>query len=219
MAGGHETTGRNSKSRAWRNSLSRNFFKVFVVSGLGPKFSLGLAWDQPTPAGPGPGPVPFFMGPKRLAGPGPGPDPGLWSRGGTSPGPHCTRQCPLFAHVPGEPNWTTTPGVGFAWGGLKMPRQWCFHVGCGFSCVHGRTKGRGRQNLGTRNLVPTAEGHPVGVSGRSWAHFDGNWCGLDAGTTKDCARVDPGGRRPQTRGRCEIWRLRMAKSIFRTHRK
>ena len=104
------------------------------------------------------------------------------------------------ALVPGEPNRTTTPAVGFAWGGLKMPRQWCFHVGCGFSCVQGRTKGRGSQNLGTGNLAPTAEGHPVGVSGRSWAHFDGNWCGLDAGTTKDCARVDPGGRRPQTRG-------------------
>ena len=134
--------------------------------------------------------------------------------------PDCTMGAPYrVALVPGEPNRTTTPGVGFAWGGLKMPRQWCFHVGCGFSCVHGRTKGRGSQNLGTRNLVPTAEGHPVGVSGRSWAHFDGNWCGLDAGTTKDCARVDPGGRRPQTRGRCEIWRLRMAKSIFRTHRK
>ena len=110
------------------------------------------------------------------------------------------------ALVPGEPNRATTPGVGFAWGGLKMPRQWCFHVGCGFSCVHRRTKGRGSQNLGTRNLVPTAEGHPVGVSGRSWAHFDGNWCGLDAGTTKNCARVrvDPRGRRPQTRRRCEI---------------
>ena len=25
------------------------------------------------------------------------------------------------ALVPGEPNRTTTPGVGFAWGGLKMP--------------------------------------------------------------------------------------------------
>ena len=100
-----------------------------------------------------------------------------------------------------------------------MPWQWCFHVGCGFSCVHGRTKGRGSQNLGTRNLVPTAEGHPVGVSGRSWAHFDGNWCGLDAGTTKDCARVDPGGRRPQTRGRCENCHLATPKSIFRTHRK
>ena len=80
-----------------------------------------------------------------------------------------------------------------------MPRQWCFHVGCGFSCVHGRTKGRGSQNLGGWDLVPTAEGHPVGVGGRSWTHFDGNWCGLDAGTTKDCARVDPGGRRPKTR--------------------
>ena len=78
------------------------------------------------------------------------------------------------ALVPGEPNRTTTPGVGFASEGLKMPWEWCFHVGCGFLCVHGRTKGRGSQNLGTGNLAPTAEGHPVGVSGRSWPHFDGN---------------------------------------------
>ena len=89
--------------------------------------------------------------------------------------PDCTTGAPYrVALVPGEPNRTTTPGVGFAWGGLKMPRQWCFHVGCGFSCVQGRTKGRGSQNLGTRNLVPTAEGHPVGVSGRSWAHLPGS---------------------------------------------
>ena len=62
--------------------------------------------------------------------------------------PDCTMAAPYqVALVPGEPNRTTTPGVGFAWGGLKMPRQWCFHVGCGFSCVHGRPKGRGSQNL------------------------------------------------------------------------
>ena len=114
--------------------------------------------------------------------------------------PSCAAAVPYRAAlVPGEPNRTTTPGVGFAWGGLKMPRQWCFHVGCGFSCVHGHTKGRGSQNLGRRDLVPTAEGHPLGVSGRAWPHFDGNRCGLDAGTTKDCARIDPGGRRPKTR--------------------
>ena len=86
--------------------------------------------------------------------------------------PDCTTAAPYqVERVPSEPNRATTPGVGFAWGGLKMPRQWCFHVGCGFSCVQGRTKGRGSQNLGTRNLVPTAEGHPVGVSGQSWARF------------------------------------------------
>ena len=91
--------------------------------------------------------------------------------------------------------------------------------GCGFSCVHGYTKGCGSQNLGRQNLAPTAEGHPVGVSGRSWAHFDANWCGLDAGTTTVCARVDPGGRRPETRACCENCHLATPKSIFRTHRR
>ena len=106
-----------------------------------------------------------------------------------------------------------SPVAGFVSGFLCFcVRFWCmflmlgcvvllFTRCCGVLCVQGRTKGRGSQNLGTRNLVPTAEGHPVGVSGRSWAHFDGNWCGLDAGTTKDCARVDPGGRRPRMHAR------------------
>ena len=72
---------------------------------------------------------------------------------------------------------------------------------------------------GPWDLVPTAEGHPVGVSGRCWSHFDANWCGLDAGTTTVCARVDPGRRRPKARGCCENCHLATPKYIFRTHRR
>ena len=97
------------------------------------------------------------------------------------------------ARVPGEPNRATTPGVGFASGGLKMRQGWCFHVSCAFLCVRGCTKGHNSQDLGTGNLTQTTEGHPVGVSGRSWPYFDGKLCGLDARTATVCARVDPEG--------------------------
>ena len=72
---------------------------------------------------------------------------------------------------------------------------------------------------GPWDLVPTAEGHPVGVSGRCRTHFDANWCGVDAGSTTVCARVDPGRRRPKARGCCENCHLATPKYIFRTHRR
>ena len=43
------------------------------------------------------------------------------------------------ALVPSEPNRATTPGVGFAWGGLKMPRQW-------YTCSHNLCPGRSRRS-------------------------------------------------------------------------
>ena len=56
------------------------------------------------------------------------------------------------------------------------------------------------QNLGARDHFRTVTQQRVRVWRPSWAHFDGNRCGLDAQSTPVHARVDAGGRRHENCG-------------------